>query len=97
MKTSSPRPPPKRGPAPARPRDELVRGLLGQLADWQQSISESGRMLTTAIEGRPQPGWSTDGGRTEDIGWRQPCTTLIQALARHHHAHLLAATVELRE
>jgi hypothetical protein len=36
--------------------DELVRGLLGQLADWQQSISELGRVLTTATERRPLPG-----------------------------------------
>ncbi|WP_158520017.1 hypothetical protein [Streptomyces ambofaciens] len=52
-------------------------GLVGQLADWQQSIGELGRALTTATEGRPLPGWSTE------------------VVARHHHAHLLAATVEL--
>lgn len=50
---------------------ELVRGLLGQSADWQQSIGEPGRALTTATEGRPLSGWSTDAGRTEDVGWRQ--------------------------
>ncbi|MFD3534190.1 hypothetical protein [Streptomyces sp. NPDC058664] len=59
------------GAGPAAAVDELVRGLLGQLADWQQSIGELGRALTTATEGRPLPGWSTDAGRTEDIGWRQ--------------------------
>ncbi|MFF8279706.1 hypothetical protein ACF05T_26955 [Streptomyces lateritius] len=75
--------------------DELVRGLLEQLADWQQSIGELGRALTTATEGRPLPSWSTDAGSTEDIGWRQARTTLLKAVARHHHAHLLAAIVEL--
>ncbi|MFI6119028.1 hypothetical protein ACIBCU_04075 [Streptomyces sp. NPDC051064] len=82
------------GPA-AAVVDGLVRGLLGQLADWQQLIGELGRALTTATEGRPLPGWSTDAGRTEDIGWRRPRTTLLEAVARHHHAHLLAAIVEL--
>ncbi|WP_329448357.1 hypothetical protein OG906_35275 (plasmid) [Streptomyces sp. NBC_01426] len=83
------------GAGPAAAVDELVRGLLGQLTDWQQSIGELGRALTTATEGRPLPGWSTDAGRTEDIGWRQARTTLPEAVARHHHAHLLAAIVEL--
>ncbi|GAA1544668.1 hypothetical protein GCM10009730_62250 [Streptomyces albidochromogenes] len=59
-----------------------MRGLLGQLADWQQTIGELGRALTAATEGRPLPDWSTDADRTE-------------AVARHHHAHLLAAIVEL--
>lgn len=85
--------------AEARPSaaavDELVRGLLGQLADWQQPIGELGRALTTANEGRPLPGWSTDAGRTEDIGWRLARTTLLEAVARHHQAHLLAVIVEL--
>lgn len=27
--------------------------------------------------------------------WRQARTTLLEAVARHHHAHLLAAIVEL--
>ncbi|MEU9061346.1 hypothetical protein AB0D13_21430 [Streptomyces sp. NPDC048430] len=83
------------GAGPAAAVDGLVRGLLGQLADWQQLIGELGRALTTATEGRPLPGWSTDAGRTEDIGWRRPRTTLLEAVARHHHAHLLAAIVEL--
>ncbi|MGI5484731.1 hypothetical protein [Streptomyces lavendofoliae] len=74
---------------------ELVRGLLGRLADWQQSIGELGCALTTAAERRPLPGWSTDAGRAEDIGWRQARATLLEAAARHHHAHLLAAIVEL--
>ncbi|MFJ5811486.1 hypothetical protein [Streptomyces sp. NPDC093093] len=52
------------GAGPAAAVDELVRGLLGQLTDWQQSIGELGRALTTATEGRPLPGWSTDAGRT---------------------------------
>ncbi|QNE73242.1 hypothetical protein F0344_34320 [Streptomyces finlayi] len=30
------------GAGPAAAVDELVRGLLGQLADWQQSIGELG-------------------------------------------------------
>lgn len=64
------------------------------MADWQQSIGELGRALTTATEGRPLPGWSTDAGRTKDIGWHQARTTLLEAVARHHHAHLLAAIVE---
>ncbi|MET8174958.1 hypothetical protein ABZV21_21500, partial [Streptomyces clavifer] len=51
------------GAGPAAAVDELVRGLLGQLADWQQSIGELGRALTTATEGRPPPGWSIDAGR----------------------------------
>ncbi|MFD8962088.1 hypothetical protein ACFV0W_35385 [Streptomyces anulatus] len=72
-----------------------MRGLLGQLADWRQSIGELGRALTAATEVRPLPGWSTDAGRTESIGWRQDRTTLLVAVARHHHAHLLAAIVEL--
>ncbi|MEU1435098.1 hypothetical protein ABZ438_13480 [Streptomyces sp. NPDC005786] len=59
------------GAGPAAAVDELVRGLLGQLADWQQSIGELGRALTTATEGRPLLGWSTDAGRTEAIGWRR--------------------------
>ncbi|MFI5740894.1 hypothetical protein ACIOJG_35250 [Streptomyces anulatus] len=54
-----------------------------------------GRALTTATEGRPLPGWSTDDGGTEDIGWRQARTTLREAVARHHHAHLLAAIAEV--
>lgn len=83
------------GAGPAAAVDELVRGPLGQLADWQQSIGELGRALTTATEGRPLPGWSTDAGRTEDIRWRQDRPTLLEAVARHHHAHLLAAIVEL--
>lgn len=83
------------GVGPATAVDELVRGLLGQLADWQQSIGEPGLALTTAAEGRPLPGWSTDAGRTEDIGWRQARTTLLDAVACHRHAHLLAAIVEL--
>ncbi|MER6121037.1 hypothetical protein [Streptomyces sp. NPDC001743] len=65
------------------------------MADWQQSIGELGRTLTTAAEGRPPPGWSTDASRTEDIGWCQAHTTLLTTVARHHHAHLLAALVEL--
>uniref|UniRef100_A0AAU2JZF8 Uncharacterized protein n=1 Tax=Streptomyces sp. NBC_00049 TaxID=2903617 RepID=A0AAU2JZF8_9ACTN len=83
------------GGGPAAAVDELVRGLLGQLADWQQSIGELGRALTTATKGRPLPGWSTDAGRTEDIGWRQGRTTLLEAVARHHHAHLLGGELEL--
>lgn len=83
------------GAGPGGALDELVRGLLGKLADWRQSIGELGRALTTATEGRPLPGWSTDAGRTEDIGWRQVRTTLLEAVAGHHHAHLLAAIVEL--
>ncbi|WP_228925417.1 hypothetical protein [Streptomyces sp. DH7] len=75
--------------------DELVCGLLGQSADWQQSIGELGRALTTATEGRPLPGWSTDAGRTENIGWRQARATLLVAVARHHHARLLVAITEL--
>ncbi|MFD5891817.1 hypothetical protein ACFWHQ_38530 [Streptomyces sp. NPDC060334] len=59
------------------------------------AVGELGRALTTATEGRPLPGWSTDAGRTEDIGWRQARPTLLEAVARHHHAHLLAAIVEL--
>ncbi|UUS35072.1 MULTISPECIES: hypothetical protein [Streptomyces] len=82
------------GPGPAAAVDELGRGLLGQLADWQQTIGELGRALTTATERRPLPGWSTDAGRTEDIGWRQARTTLLEAVAHHHHAHLLPAIVE---
>ncbi|MFC8765857.1 hypothetical protein ACFUAG_34790 [Streptomyces sp. NPDC057193] len=76
---------------PAAAVDELVRDLLGQLADWQQSIGELVRALTTATEGRPLPGWSTDAGRTEDIGWRQAphhaarcCRTPPRPPARRH-------------
>ncbi|OKJ64274.1 hypothetical protein [Streptomyces sp. CB02261] len=72
-----------------------MRDLLGQLADWQQSIGELVRAPTTATEGRPLPGCSTDAGRTEDMGGARPRTTLLDAVARHHHAHLLAAIVEL--
>lgn len=43
------------------PLSTLVRGLLGQLAEWHQSIGELGRALTTATEGRPLPGWSLGG------------------------------------
>lgn len=82
------------GSGPAAAVDELLRGLLGQLAGWQQSIGELGRALTTATEGRPLPGWATDAGHTEDVGWRQARTALLEAIARHHHAHLLAAIVE---
>ncbi|MGW6855535.1 hypothetical protein [Streptomyces xanthophaeus] len=57
------------------------------------ALDELGRALTTATEGRPLPGWSTDAGRTEDIGWRKARTTLRGAVARHHHAHLLAVVV----
>ncbi len=65
--------------------------MVVQLAEWRQSIGELGRALTTATEGRPLPGWPTDAGRTENIGWRQARTTLLEAGARHHLAHLLAA------
>ncbi|MEI7033375.1 hypothetical protein [Streptomyces pratensis] len=44
------------GAGPAAAVDELVRGLLGQSADWQQSIGELGCALTKATEGRPLPG-----------------------------------------
>ncbi|MFC8956103.1 hypothetical protein ACFT8P_26255 [Streptomyces sp. NPDC057101] len=97
-KTSPPRPPPKRGPSTpsaAAAVEELVRDLLGQLADWHQSIGELVRTLTTATEGRPLPGCSTDAGRTENTGGARPRTMLLKAVARHHHAHLLAAIVEL--
>ncbi|MFH8377745.1 hypothetical protein ACH4A7_29985 [Streptomyces cyaneofuscatus] len=58
--------------------------MLGQLADWQQSIGESGRRLTTATDGRSLPRWPTYADHT----------TLIEAVARHHHhANLLATTV----
>ncbi|MFE9138856.1 hypothetical protein [Streptomyces sp. NPDC007355] len=83
------------GAGPAAAVDKLGRGLLAQLAAWQQSTGELGRALTTATEGRPLPGWSTHAGRTEDIGWRQTRTTLLEAVAHHHHAHPLAAIVEL--
>lgn len=83
------------GSGPVAAVDELVRGRLGQLADWQQSIGELGRALTTASEGRPLPGWATDAGRNEDVGWRQARTALLEAVARHYHAHLLAAIVGL--
>ncbi|MFD9484693.1 hypothetical protein ACFWBX_11940 [Streptomyces sp. NPDC059991] len=57
---------------PQRGVVDMARLSIGQrqLADWQQSIGELGRALTTATEGRPLPGWSTDAGRTEDIGGR---------------------------
>ncbi|MFE1824611.1 hypothetical protein ACFW9S_37175 [Streptomyces anulatus] len=53
-----------------------------------------GRTLTTATEGRPRPGWPTDDGGIEDIGWHQARAMLLEAVARHHHAHLLAAIAE---
>ncbi|MFD5087720.1 hypothetical protein ACFWOG_34485 [Kitasatospora sp. NPDC058406] len=56
--------------------------LLGQSAGWQQSIGEPGRTLTTATEGRPLPGWATDAGRTEDVGWLQGRPALLKAAAR---------------
>ncbi|MFJ5074007.1 hypothetical protein ACIP8Z_05280 [Streptomyces sp. NPDC088553] len=59
------------GAGPAAAVDELVRGPLGQLAHGQQSIGEPVRALTTAAKGRPPPGWTTDAGRTENIGWHQ--------------------------
>ncbi|MFE9137609.1 hypothetical protein [Streptomyces sp. NPDC007355] len=59
------------------------------MADWQQSIVELVRALTSATGGRPLPGWSTHAARTENIGWHQARNTVLEAVA-HHHAHLLA-------
>ncbi|MGW4896161.1 hypothetical protein ACWEQL_28480 [Kitasatospora sp. NPDC004240] len=73
------------GGDPAVAVDELVPGLLGQLADWQHAIGELGRDLTAAAQDQPLPGWATDVGRTEDIRWRQARTALPEAVARHHH------------
>lgn len=73
----------------------MVHGLVVQSADRRQSIGELGRALTTATEARPLPGWPSDAGRTESIGWCQARTTLLEAVVRHHLAHLLAAIVEL--
>ncbi|MER5642157.1 hypothetical protein ABT095_35110 [Kitasatospora sp. NPDC002227] len=78
------------GADPAAAVDELVRGLLGQLADWQQAIGELGRALTTAVHGRPLPDWAADAGRTEDVRWRRARQALLEAVARHHHGHLPA-------
>ncbi|MFE9696428.1 hypothetical protein [Streptomyces sp. NPDC006270] len=71
------------GVGPAAAVDELVCGLRGQ------SIGELGWVLTTATEGRPLSGWSTDAVRASRIGRREARTTPFEAVARHHHAHLL--------
>ncbi|MGW7448157.1 hypothetical protein [Kitasatospora sp. NPDC054795] len=76
------------GTDPARAVDELVRGLFGQLADWQAAIGELGRALTAAAQDRPLPDWAADTGRTEDVRWRQARQALLEAVARHHHGPL---------
>ncbi|MFD5922537.1 hypothetical protein ACFVYP_38325 [Kitasatospora sp. NPDC058201] len=73
------------GTDPARAVDEPVRGLLGQLADWQAAIGELGRALTAAAQDRPLPDWAADAGRTQDVRWRRARTALLEAVARHHH------------
>lgn len=94
-KTSSPRLPPKRGPSGAGPAaavDELVRGLLGQLADWQQSIGELGRALTTAAEadrypaGPPPPAAPprTSGGARPAPRCSRPSHATTSSPARCH-------------
>ncbi|MFH8387295.1 hypothetical protein ACH4E7_41380 [Kitasatospora sp. NPDC018058] len=67
-----------------------MRGLLGQLADWKQSIGELGRQLTAAAQDQLLPGWAADAGRTEDVRWRRARQALLEAVARHHHDTLPA-------
>ncbi|MFE7532301.1 hypothetical protein ACFU7Y_42400 [Kitasatospora sp. NPDC057542] len=76
------------GTDPARAVDELVRGLLGQLIDWQAAIGELGHALAAAAQDRPLPDWAADVGRTEDVRRRQARTALLEAIARHHHGPL---------
>ncbi|MFJ6384606.1 hypothetical protein ACIQI7_31945 [Kitasatospora sp. NPDC092039] len=81
---------------PARAVDELVRGLYGQLADWQAAIGDLGRALTAAAQDRPLPEWAANAGRTEDVRWRRARLALLEAVARHHHGHLPAAVPDDR-
>ncbi|MFJ6774827.1 hypothetical protein ACIQOV_28375 [Kitasatospora sp. NPDC091257] len=76
------------GTDPAGAVDRLVRGLLLELADWQQAISALGADLTAAAQDRPLPELAADAGRTEDVRWRRARAALLEAVARHHHGHL---------
>ncbi|MFF7459575.1 hypothetical protein [Kitasatospora sp. NPDC008115] len=76
------------GTDPATAVDQLVRGLLLELGQWQQAIGALAADLTAAAQGRALPEQAASTGRAEDVRWRQARQALLEAIARHHHGPL---------
>ncbi|KOV13310.1 hypothetical protein ADK60_29895 [Streptomyces sp. XY431] len=89
------------GTDPARAVEELVRGLLGQLAHWKAAIGELGRELTAAAQERPLPEQAADAGRARrhrrrDAGTSAPTRPALRVRVSAGSAAVAAWSTLLR-